>query len=134
MLLVLHNGFKKWTPPGGHVEPNETFAETAEREFFEETGLSVSAISAAPIIHTPDHNATPLPLPFYTDIMLEGFAIPTIGQYFYVERVGDEELRMQADELDDIRWFSVDQLNDIETFDQVRSLARYALANHPHSK
>lgn len=133
VLLVLHNGFKKWTPPGGHVEQDETFAETAEREFTEETGLTVRALSAAPIIHAPDNNATPLPLPFYTDVMLEGFAVPTIGQYYYVERVGHQEIVMQEEELDDARWFSIDELDDIATFDQVRSLARFALENHPNN-
>lgn len=65
--------------------------------------------------------------------MLEGFAIPTIGQYYFVERVGHQEIVMQADELDDIRWFSAHELGDITTFEQVRSLARYALEHHPNN-
>jgi len=134
VLLGLHRGFQKWTPPGGHIEEDETYAETAEREFFEETGLVVKALSAAPVIHTPDHNSTPLALPFYIDVMLEGFTTPTIGQYFYLERVGNSEMKIQVNELDDLKWFCEEELDDIPTFEQVRSLARYALRNHPSAQ
>lgn len=131
VLLVLHNGFHKWVPPGGHVDADELYHEAAEREFLEETGLEVRAISAAPIIHPADHNSTPLPLPFYSDVMTEGFKIPTVGQYFYVEQTGDHQLVHQQAELDDAAWFTAEELDDLPTFEQVRSLARYALKHHP---
>ena len=131
VLLVLHNVFHKWVPPGGHVDPGETFAEAAEREFWEETGLRVAAVSAAPVIHPKDNNATPLPLPFYTDVMLEGFKKPTVGQYFYVEQIGSGDVTHDAAELDDARWFGQEELASIETFDQVRSVAQYAMGHYP---
>ncbi len=131
VLLVLHNIFHKWVPPGGHVDPDETFAEAAEREFTEETGLNVKAISSAPTIHPKDDNATPLALPFYTDVMLEGFRKPTIGQYFYFKQVGNSELKYDSKELDDARWFGIEELAALETFDQVRSVAAYAIRNYP---
>src|SRR3569833_3693280 len=53
----------------------ETFAEAAGREFKEETGLSVEALSSQPAIHPPDDNATPEPVPFYVELEREGFAI-----------------------------------------------------------
>lgn len=40
-LLIYHHKLKKWLPPGGHVEPNETPAEAARREVLEETGLEI---------------------------------------------------------------------------------------------
>mgnify|MGYP003393128033 CR=1 FL=1 len=45
VLLIYHKKFKKWLPPGGHMEANETPAEAAKREVFEETGLLVEFIS-----------------------------------------------------------------------------------------
>lgn len=41
----MHPKLKKWLPPGGHVEENETPIEAAHREVKEETGLSIILIS-----------------------------------------------------------------------------------------
>ena len=132
VLLVLHNEFKKWTPPGGHVDESETIVAAAEREFLEETGLKVKVLSTAPIIHPKDNNSTPQALPFYTDIMREGFSKPTMGFYYYVESLSPlEDLKIQEDELDDARWFSAEEIGQIPTFEQVRSLALWALEHHP---
>lgn len=40
-LLISHPKFKKWMPPGGHLEENETPPEGAKREVLEETGLNI---------------------------------------------------------------------------------------------
>jgi 8-oxo-dGTP diphosphatase len=132
VLLVLHRGFRRWVPPGGHVEAHETFAEAAEREFHEETGIRVRAISAGPTIHPPDDNATPEPLPFYVDRELEGFRRPAIVQYFYVAPVdGADAPRPELAEVEECRWFAEDEVASIPTFEQVRSVACWALAHHP---
>ncbi len=45
ILLIKHvhpkTGFTWWVPPGGGVKGTESIFETAEREVFEETGMSV---------------------------------------------------------------------------------------------
>lgn len=45
VLLLKHKKLGTWLTPGGHVEKGEFLHEAAEREFFEETGLRVKAIS-----------------------------------------------------------------------------------------
>lgn len=45
VLLLLHPKLKKWLPPGGHIEKNETPPEAARREVLEETGLEIAFIS-----------------------------------------------------------------------------------------
>jgi 8-oxo-dGTP pyrophosphatase MutT (NUDIX family) len=44
VLLLPHPKLKKWLPPGGHVEPNETPPECAKREALEETGMEIEFI------------------------------------------------------------------------------------------
>ncbi|HXF29163.1 MAG TPA: NUDIX domain-containing protein, partial [Chlamydiales bacterium] len=45
VLLIYHKKHKKWLPPGGHIDPNETPPEAAKREVQEETGLHIEFIS-----------------------------------------------------------------------------------------
>lgn len=134
VLLVHHNRFDKWVPPGGHIEPGESFAGTAVREFKEETGLVVEAISSQPAIHPADHNATPEPVPFYVDIEREGFPTPALVQFYYVRRqpgAREQAVQAQLAEVHGAAWFGLEDLDDLKTFDQVRSLARFALLNYP---
>lgn len=133
VLLVHHNRLDLWVPPGGHIEPGETFAETAGREFREETGLPVEALSAQPVIHPPDENATPQPAPFYVDLERDWPVVPAIVQFFYVRRAdgGDQELQAQLEEVADAAWFTLQDLDDLPTLPRIRSLTRFALRNYP---
>jgi len=133
VLLVLHKRFQKWVPPGGHLEPGETFSQAAIRETREETGLITRALSAAPVIHPRDENATPEPAPFYVDVELEGFAKPALSQYFFLGLGGSDPFGVepQAAEVEAVGWFSFAELTGLETFAQVRSLAAFALRHHP---
>lgn len=132
VLLVHHNKFDKWTPPGGHMEDGETPAETVVREFFEETTLNVEPISAMPQFFDGDDNATPIPMPFYMDLEREGFDVPHIGHFYYVKEVGEPgDIKHQEDELHGFDWFSKDDLQSLKTFDQVRAVAAYAIDNYP---
>ena len=131
VLLVHHRGFDKWVPPGGHVEAGDTFDQTAVREFKEETGLDVEAISATATLLNDD-NATPLPGPFYVDLEKEGFRFPSITQFYYVRRLaGGSELTPQLEEVHGLGWFGLEELDDLPTFEQVRVISRYAIENHP---
>jgi len=135
VLLVHHNGFGKWVPPGGHIEPGESFAEAAVREVKEETGLLVEALSFQQVeIHPADRNATPEPVPFHVDVEREGFRIPALVQFYFVRRLArqdDAVLQPDLDEVGEVRWFTLAELDDLPTFEQVRSLAGWAIRNYP---
>jgi len=43
-LLIFHPKIKRWLPPGGHIEPNESPIEAVKREVKEEVGLDIEII------------------------------------------------------------------------------------------
>lgn len=44
VLLIFHPKIKKWLPPGGHIELNESPVEAVKREVKEEVGLDIEII------------------------------------------------------------------------------------------
>lgn len=44
VLLLWHKRLKRWMPPGGHVDENETPEDAAKRECKEETNLDVEIV------------------------------------------------------------------------------------------
>ena len=132
ILLVHHNGFDKWVFPGGHIDDEETPAQTAGREFLEETNVKVETISAAPPAFEGDDNDTPIPLPFYMGLAKGGFDSPRVIYYYYVKAVNDSwELNHQKEELHGVAWFGKDDLKSLDTFEQVRVLSLFAIDNYP---
>ena len=134
VLLVHHRGWDKWVPPGGHLEPGDTFARSAEREFEEETGIKVEAISAVPSTELKDDRNKPEPVPFFVDLETYFEPNPGIVQFFWVRRheeSRDKEHAAQTEELHGADWFDHKQVKKLDTFEQVRVLATYALQHHP---
>ncbi len=131
VLLVHHNKFDKWVPPGGHIEEGETPDQTAKREFQEEVGFEVEIVPSYPSAFSGDDNATPIPLPFHMDIEREGFDVPHIGYFYYVKAVADDNISFQTEELFNAGWFSEKDLETLSTFEQVRAVAKFAIENFP---
>jgi len=132
VLLVHHNKFNKWVPPGGHIEEDETPDQAVIRELAEELGISVKVIPAYESAFAGDSNATPIPMPFHIDLEREGFDVPRVGYFFYIKSLGDtENLNLQKSEIYDAQWFGKEDLPTLNTFDQVHALVSYAIDHYP---
>jgi 8-oxo-dGTP pyrophosphatase MutT (NUDIX family) len=131
VLLVHHKKFNKWTPPGGHLEENETPDQAVIREWKEELSLDVEVLPAHESAFAGDSNATPIPMPFHIDLEREGFDVPHVGYFFYVKLQGSSDISIQTEELHDAGWFGKEDLPGLATFDQVRALAAYAIDHYP---
>ena len=66
VLLLLHKKVSIWLAPGGHIDEHELPHQAAEREFFEETTISVQAYSPKPLLASSDNEY--LPEPIATDL------------------------------------------------------------------
>jgi 8-oxo-dGTP pyrophosphatase MutT (NUDIX family) len=128
MLLIHHKKFHKWMQPGGHIEKFENPIETIIREVQEETGLDISACFSKP--SKLDAHVDGLPIPAY----LQEQRIPESkgdpAHYHldlgYVVTVPHGLPAPADNESTQIDWFTLDQLDGLEMFDNVRDFAKHA--------
>lgn len=121
ILLVKHKKFKKWVQPGGHIEHNETPEEAAQREVYEETGLKVKLLGE----RFPRENDFIRPLAIQCNRNLEGqmhidITYPAIP-------INDEEPKMDKEESLNIKWFTREELDKINVFENVKISMDYIL-------
>jgi 8-oxo-dGTP pyrophosphatase MutT (NUDIX family) len=108
VLLLRHKKLGRWLQPGGHADPGETSGEAvALREAFEETGLRRLALHPkAPRPLDVDVHEIPArggePAHLHLDLRYLCLASP------------EDPLARAPDESESLRWFSWDELADLE--------------------
>lgn len=110
-LLLVHRVIGHWEFPKGHGEGDETSAETARREFEEETGIKDYQFFEN-IFFTQHYSFT-----------LNNQTVDKTVTYFLVE-VKDRKLTLQKNEIQSARWVSPEELVDQITFDSGKRLGK----------
>ncbi len=132
ILLLIHPKLKKWLPPGGHTEPNETPPECAKREAKEETGLEI-ALLRQENLWLDFWNASSIERPYLClleNIPAHGDKPPHqhIDMIFLAKPVGGTLLPHA-------RWFSLEEveqlIDDDEIFGETKTAIRHLLASSP---
>jgi ADP-ribose pyrophosphatase YjhB (NUDIX family) len=148
ILLVKHKKLGIWLAPGGHLEHDEQPYQAAEREVFEETGVKVEAVSSVPLINSRVSQYFPVPLAINLHwISKENYQAringPTpekpnatalwpkgceqhLGYIYLVKPVGDIHIKHDPNESDGIDWFTYDQIDSLETKDDLKSEMKQA--------
>lgn len=151
VLLVKHKKLGIWLNPGGHIEDNELPHAAAEREFWEETGLRVRAVKLDQL-EDQSADSTYLPNPILTNlhwVSRENYEHRTKGSQrssstkrnwkkgceqhlnfvYLVEPVDVQQLdfKQNVEETDGIAWFSAQDMETLETRDNVKLEVQYAL-------
>jgi len=142
VLLVKHKKLGVWLCPGGHIEKNELPHQAAEREFWEETGVRVVA---KPDLHAQKLAADAsvyVPSPILSNVHW-------ISQKNYHDRLagtsdgeGCEQhlsllylvdpvklpirFKKNVEETDGISGFSLDEVEALDTLDNIKSEIRYS--------
>lgn len=135
VLLIKHKKFGLWLPPGGHLEPDELPSNGALREAKEETGLEITLIQQENIWFSPQPNGRSIERPYLC--LLENIpATPKEEAHQHIDFIfvgypTGGSLVQNQDETDGIRWFAIDQINDLETFAEVKATIRYLIDNIP---
>jgi len=125
VLLVFHKKLQKWLPPGGHIHEGELPDETAVREVKEETGLDVELIGEK----QPKLSDIVDPLFRPEVVQLEYIADDETHHhidlfYLAVPTVKSGDIKMHEGELDDIRWFSLEDLDKENIPENIRYTAK----------
>jgi 8-oxo-dGTP diphosphatase len=135
VLLVFHNASQCYMFPGGHVDPNETPAEAAEREVWEETGLRITLL---PVRFTSLPGMTVLPNPWMT------LEIPApakkerrnkpaepahshIDHLFLATADSSKPLKSAPDEVSDVIWAPISRLHLFKVRAEVPRVAAMAV-------
>lgn len=121
-LLHYHKKLKKWLPPGGHVEVNETPPECAKREALEETGLEISFVKQENL-WLNYWNASSFERPYLC--LLEN--IPTHGitpehQHIDMIYVATPSGGKEIEELlakNELKWFSKEDLQKLKPDEEI---------------
>ena len=122
ILLCHHQKFNRWVQPGGHIEDDELPEETALRETYEETGVRVRLLGER--FPREDDFIRPLGIQrnrgkdgsLHIDITCVGIPI-------------NQDTVIEDDEIDRCAWFSLEELNDIEVFPDIKISFNYILNN-----
>jgi ADP-ribose pyrophosphatase YjhB (NUDIX family) len=135
-LLVKHKKLGIWLAPGGHVEDNELPHIAAEREFEEESGVKVKAISSLPL-EIKGNVSEYLPLPFYCNLHEinkprgNSFCEQHYSWGFFVAVLDASNLNEDDDGVDGVGWFTLDEIQDLETIDDIRAEAAFVFEKFP---
>lgn len=142
VLLVKHKMLGVWLAPGGHVEPDELPHQAATREFFEETGVKVHAISARPVVEMTDTQNLPLPFVYnlhWINRPGETKKNPHSGRIceqhyvfsFFVETDGELNINDSDIGVDAVQWFSEDEIDGLQTMETIKSEAHQVFKHYP---
>lgn len=117
VLLGFHKKLKKWLPPGGHLETNESPPEAARREVREETGLEINFILQENV--WLDHpNAKSFERPYLCvieDFPLQGDLPPHQHMDFvYVARPASNLELCNSPEIEGMRWFTPEEVGSMK--------------------
>jgi 8-oxo-dGTP diphosphatase len=140
VLLVKHKKLGIWLNPGGHLEANELPHQTAEREFWEETGVKVKAVSQEELFQS--QSSEYLPNPFVTSLhwvsetnykaRLNGEKDSSntnpwkngceqhVNLLYMVEPIDKVEFTQNQVETDGIAWFSKTEVQELETSEDIK--------------
>jgi len=156
-LLIKHKKLGFWLAPGGHIDTNELPHQTAEREFWEETGIKVKVID--PYIKPFSSSSSEyFPSPFATNLHWvcrenyqqrlkssqpnKRFAGKVwkkgceqhLGFVYLVEPVAGVEFKQNVEETDGIGWFSLEEIESLKTIEDIRLEANLAFELTARSK
>lgn len=149
VLLVKHKKLGIWLNPGGHIEGDELPHQAAEREFWEETGVRVTAYQPTKLLSSTELSEF-IPCPIVSNVhwvCRENFAARSadpenfqpqapwhrgceqhLGFLYLMQPTDGVEFKQNLEETDGIAWFSPDEISELETEEDIKQEIIYAFS------
>lgn len=118
-LMLLNKKLNKWVPAGGKVDNCETPDEAAVRECMEETGVKIKLVGERPEFE----GGLITPLGSQCNILKPGVR-EHVDLIYYGEPVEGTELKMSEREASGIGWFTIEEIENLDTFDSIKYWSR----------
>ncbi len=138
-LLLWHKRSKRWMPPGGHIDENETPEDAAKRECKEETGLDVEIIGESSVDLFEKNRSEGRMLKKPIALLLENIpASEEHGEpmhqhmdFLYIAKlINESQMIVPEVEHQEIRWFTraeVEFLKESEIYTNVKAYILHSL-------
>lgn len=124
VLLHFHKKLSMWLPVGGHIEENELPEDAALREIKEETGLVATLYNPDKQMGLSDVRQLLRPIHILL-VDIENFHKHI--DFIYYASVNSNELNPQDGETANIKWFSADEIKDLDARENVKALSLEAI-------
>ncbi len=124
ILLVKHKKFNRWVQPGGHMEHDEIPEETAIREAYEETGVKIRLLGE----HFPREDDFIRPLGIQKNRGEQGDI--HVDVIYAAVPVHETVPVYDKNESLNIRWFSREELEDLNVFQDIKITMDYILKKY----
>lgn len=118
ILLIYHKKFQNWIQPGGHLKEGESPEEGAIRQAYEETGVRVKLVYQKPFMVEEYNN----------------FAGNIIDYQYVAVPVTDNQTLVNSEESFTLDWFSLEELEHIPVFPDVKTKAKIFLTPGFHTE
>ena len=126
ILMIHHYKLQVWLPPGGHIEENEIPDDAVLREIYEETGIKAKILPNKHDFES-DKDCKGLKRPF--TVLLENIEGDWSHNHIdmvYICTASNEDFTMQKSEASDIGWFSIEQIKELKTYENVKQTIKKA--------
>jgi 8-oxo-dGTP pyrophosphatase MutT (NUDIX family) len=123
ILLRKHDKYKMWLAVGGHVELDEDPNQSAIREVKEEVGLDISLVSEHKVHHADTYMELIPPAFMNRHRINDGHEHVTM--VYFAKSNSDYLILSDSEKSEECRWFSRDELDELDLMPHIR---KYALA------
>lgn len=110
-LLIRNKRSAHWGFPKGHIEPGETKEETAKREVFEETGISIEIIPG--FIKNSEYS-------------IQGKIEKSVS--IFLARTCQVDYNLQEEEIEECGWYSFDDSFKVLNYENDKSILTEAMS------